>query len=561
MKFMNTMYMLLLIILVSIIPIGKIIKAQVVFTPHEHSVYQFLERLDSREIIDFNSEVKPLSRIAIAELLRETALNRAKLNKLELEELDFYYREFALELGKSIRGSYFESNAIWREAKLKDERYWLYRYTDDNFKLRVKPVFGYGIKNVAGGESYIRWPGFHLWGYGSDWFGASFEYVDFGEGGDHTDSKKSFSPETGAFINNRTGNTFEYSDLKGSATVSWDWGYISIIKDYQTWGNAQFGQIILSDKAPSFAQVRFYAKPVDWFRFYYFQGWLNSLILDSSAVFISHPESLDPEIIIPYKDKYIVANLVSFSLTDYLDFSVGNAFVYGPNFRIETMIPFMYYKALDHNTGRIQGDNGNGMVFSDFKFQPFDNFKLYGSGFIDVINFRDLLKGELDTQWLAFSVGLKKYNLFANFLDISMEYTRINPWIYENINDLASYKHLGYQLGHWIGQNADIFRLQINYSFLRGLRHFLFFESTRKAAPQDIAFAYSLINTNEVSFLDRLLRRDKRIGLQTEYEPYHELKFKGYLEYSEITDNTRELAPEYLLGKKFSFALMLSYGI
>jgi len=317
----------------------------------------------------------------IAQLLLRIEDSRDKLNPLELQELRFFREEFALEVTKSqshevttgevtesqsheVTGEVTESQShevaslilpstsrrgVGGEVEegsrgevLEKERWWLFAYTDDQFALRVSPLAGYGVRSVAGETNTIRWPGLKFFGYGGDWFGASFEYVDFGETGSNTDRNKRFSPITGAYVNLQSGSTFEYSDVKGSVSFSWKWGNISIIKDYQTWGHGQFGQVILSTKAPSFTQIRFHANPVSWFRFNYFQGWVNSLIYDSSAAVWSHTESVSPTRIIPYKDKYVVANLATFSVMDELDLSIGNAFVYGPNFRFETLIPFLY---------------------------------------------------------------------------------------------------------------------------------------------------------------------------------------------------------------------------
>ena len=598
--------------------------AQTVFTRVDHPVYGLLSRLDARQIIRFNSEVLPLSRMEIARLLLQIESSRDKLNPLEVQELRFFGEEFALETYRAQKTTehteftekgleFGEGNKTTEPTELTEkiledadtrrlyrltqreeslafshqtsnfkpqtsnlsvssvssvvyndfytpERFWVFAYTDDQFALRVTPLAGYGVRSVAGETNTIRWPGVKFFGYGGDWFGASFEYVDFGETGSNTDKNKKFSPVTGAYVNNTTGSTFEYSDVKGSVSASWKWGSISIIKDYQTWGHGQFGQIIMSTKAPSFTQIRFHANPVSWFRFNYFQGWVNSLIYDSSAAFWSHTESMNPSRIVPYKDKYIVANLATVSVIDELDLSLGNAFVYGPNFRFETLIPFLYYKVMDHNTGRIAADDGNGMIFSDFKVRFPKDYLFYGSTYIDVINFRDLLNGRFDNQWLAFTIGAKRFNLFIPNLDVSLEYTRVNPWNYENRNDLASYKHLGYQLGHWIGQNADQLRFQVNYSHIRGLRHFAYLEWVRKGIEADIAIAYNSKKYGTISFLQGPLRKDFRLGLETTWEPYHDAKLRGYYELSIISDEDPVRTPKYLRGTQHSFGLIVSYG-
>lgn len=537
------------------------LNAQQVFLRYDHPIHEFLERLDARSIIKFNSEVKPISRRMAAEYLSELEKYIFELNSLEKDEFLFWKSEFANELGMSRKGGSLEWNPFNIDSMGKQERTFMYSYSDENFVLRIKPVVGFGQRYISGESNRIRWPGINFYGYASDWLGASFEYVDFGESGKNVDVKKKFSPLSGAFINNQVSNTYEYSDVKGSLTFSWDWGYLSIIKDYQTWGQGRYGQVILSNKAPSFAQVRLYVIPVPWFRFYYYQGWLNSQIKDSANAYYTHIGSPISEPVIPFRDKYIVSNLASFSVLPILDISVGNAFVYGPNFRIETLIPIMYYKALDHNTGRIAGDDGNGMLFADYKLRFPRNTVFYASFYIDVINFRDLLNGRTDNQWVAFTLGGKRFDVLFENMDINIEYTRMNPWVYENRNQLTDYKHLNYQLGHWLGQNADQFRVQFNFSHLRGLKYKLYYERIRKGLEADIARAYKPEKYGVVNFLESPVRNDNRLGIDITYEWIHDLKSRLYFEYSDISDEDAARTPKYLLGKVTSFGVILSYGL
>ncbi|GAB1443523.1 hypothetical protein MASR2M39_23640 [Ignavibacteriales bacterium] len=71
------------------------------------------------------------------------------------------------------------------------------------------------------------------------------------------------------------------------------------------------------------------------------------------------------------------------------------------------------------------------MIFSDFKCASqrlsFLRLHLYRYD-----HFSNLLNGKFDNQWLAFTVGAKRFNLFIPNLDVSIEYSRVNPWNYEN---------------------------------------------------------------------------------------------------------------------------------
>ncbi|MBK8663090.1 MAG: hypothetical protein IPN18_15340 [Ignavibacteriales bacterium] len=88
---------LIRIFVVAVMLVGGLF-AQTVFTRVDHPVYGLLSRLDARQIIDFNSEVLPLSRMEVAQLLLQIESSRDKLNPLELQELRFFREEFALEV-------------------------------------------------------------------------------------------------------------------------------------------------------------------------------------------------------------------------------------------------------------------------------------------------------------------------------------------------------------------------------------------------------------------------------------------------------------------------------
>ncbi len=166
-------------------------------------------------------------------------------------------------------------------------------------------------------------------------------YRDKGEFGDNVDKDKSFSPQTGANYKGAP-NGIEYNDVKGSLTFDWNWGSVSIIKDYFNWGHGNFGQLILSSKPPDYPRIELHLKPTDWIRFSYIHGWLNSLVIDSSSIQYEHAGSLDPRIKESFINKYIAANLLTITPLSGLDISVGNSFVYSGDLRPEMFIPFLF---------------------------------------------------------------------------------------------------------------------------------------------------------------------------------------------------------------------------
>lgn len=518
-----------------------VIYGQVIYTPVSSSVYNFLERASLKKIIEYHDEVKPLSRKNIAFYLQVINKNSADLNPVEKDELVWFVEEYAYELKQNDK-----------------ERYFLYKYTDSLFSIRISPNFGYGINYTAGKPNRIRWPGLTLYGQYSDNFGAFFEYKDVGEYGDNFDLTKKFSPATGANYFSEP-NGIEHSDIRGSISLNWSWGSVSLLKDYNNWGHGKFGQLILSSKAPSFPHIQLMLQPAKWLRFYYLHGWLNSMVLDSNNAFLTHQESIQPNLHLPLVNKYIAANLLSVTPWEWMDFSIGNSFVYSGELRPEAFIPFMYYKGMDHDLGRQGFDDGNGMIYTDVKFNYWKNVELYGTLLIDVLELRDILKNKWYTSWFGYTLGGKLIDVGIDNLDLSVEYTKLDPWVYENRDATVSYKHLGYPLGDWLGQNAEQFRIQFDYIPLRGLNLNLWSEWIRKGGLKDIYYAY--VDILNLPFLYSPLRKDFRLGFEASYEIYHDLFTHLSCEFSDVSDQDPLRTPNWQLGKISSFGFSIYYGL
>ena len=160
---------------------------------------------------------------------------------------------------------------------------------------------------------------------------------------------------------------------------------------------------------------------------------------------------------------------------------------------------------------------------------------------------------------MGYTFGSKIVDYPIKNSSIDIEYTKIDPWVYEHKDITTTYKHIGYNLGHWIGQNADQIKIQFNYYFLRSLKASFFAERIRKGGLKDIYYAYK---TTEIQpFLYSPVRKDYLYGLNVTYNPLHDVFLKGKFQYSDISDEDITRTPSFLLGKHFSFNVSLSYGM
>src|SRR3989339_1327092 len=632
-KILKHTFLILILVFIS-----AILNAQVVYVSVDNGVYAFLERLSLKQIIKLDDEVKPYSRVYVAQKLSDIKKQNEKLNNVETDELAFYLQEYKYEYEKlglrqaqtdnrqaqtdnrqaqtdnrqaqtdnrqaqtdnrqaqtdnrqaqtdnrqaqtdnrqaqtdnrQARTDNRQAQTDNRQARTDNRqartdnyaitsRWFIYSYEDSLFNLKLSPIAGYGISTTGKYSGHTRWVGASVFATYSDWFGLNFSIRDKGEFGGNVDRNKYFSPLSGAWYKGAP-NGIEYSDLRGGINFNWDWGSISLIKENIQWGHGKFGQLILSAKPPSYPHIRFSIKPTEWLRFTYIHGWLNSLVKDSANFYYTYPGTISQQLVESYIPKYIAANLITVSPLNWLDVSAGNAIIYSGDLRPEFFIPFMFYKFLDHNTGRGNVNDGNGMMYFDVSVRYPANFQFYSTAFIDVTEVRNILSNDFKNTWVGFTVGGKSVNALIDNLDITIEYTRLNPWVYEHKDEVTTYKHIKYYLGNWLGQNADQLRLQFDYQLLRGLKFKAFAERIRKGGLNEIYFAYKEYDTKIFPFLYSPLRKENRIGLDITYEYMHDLFLRGTFTYSDIDDTDIIRTQQFLLGKKSSFSLSLYYGL
>ncbi len=314
-----------------------------------------------------------------------------------------------------------------------------------------------------------------FFGYaGSNW-GFSMSFNDNEETGRYIDSTRLFSPAPGFNLTKRGKNSIQYDDVQGDVTYSWNSGSISAGKYYLNWGSGKGGQLILSDKAPSFPLIQFEFSPVSWLRFTYFHGWLKSNVVDSSSIratAVIGRENIDE---VP---KFIAAHMLSFYPNDEFTFSIGESIVYSDRLQPVYFIPVLFFRVADHylSSKDTHSSSGNAQMFADASYKNLAlRTKFYGTFFIDELSLESVFKGG-NLSAIAFTLGFESVDPIIKNSSFVLEYTRINPFVYMNSNDAQLYTNNGYQLGHWIGSNG----YQVYASYKQSIRKGVLFSIIRK---------------------------------------------------------------------------------
>jgi hypothetical protein len=539
------------------------LKAQIVYEPLDRDVYSFLERLSLKGIIEYNDLIKPLPRKYIAEKILEAEKKINELTGLEKKELKFFKKDYFIEINGFDKKnedkqylSYFKRDAAgrWR----------LFSYSDSIFKLNVNPILGYQISYPGKDRNFHSWMGIQGYGYLSDIIGFSMDFRTNNEHGTNIDYQKRFTPETGIIpAVYYPGNDIDYSEVKSMLSFDWKWGSAVVAKDFIEYGYAKSGNLVLSNKAPSFPYIRLQLNPVKWFSFYYFHAFLNSDVIDSAQL-AQYKRDI-------YINKYFAWHSIVITPTKGLDVSLGESVVYSDKLELVYLMPFMFYYYADDflsNRHDKPGDANSQIFLSVSSKDHIKNTHLYGTLFIDELTLTGIHgtlfvdggtiqnaftdKG-VRTQ-LGFTLGASVADIPFDDLTLTAEYTRINPFVYGHHDPAQTYTNSSYLMGHWMGQNSDLVYGSLNYRILRGLQLTAWGEYIRKGSS-----SYELQYADfQPEFLFGLKNYYKYFGVDLKYELAHELNFELRYKWSSISNE--ETAGSFMYDQQNEISVSAYYG-
>ena len=434
-------------------------------------------------------------------------------------------------------------------------RWRMFQYQDNLFKLNASPILGYEVGTRDGAKYSHRWDGVSLYGYLSDDIGFNFWFRDNSEDGTTIDKTKSFTPHTGVIISKADANNIQYDEINANIAYNWKWGDISIGKDYMNWGYGQSGLLVLSDKAPSFPFIRLDIQPTKWLRFNYFHAWLASDVIDSTSLFSTFRPGIYQE---QYRAKYLASHTLIITPTDGLDISLGESIIYSDNLQIAYLIPIMFFRAADHYLSHNNNNaGGNSQFFLGVSSRnEIKNTHLYGTLFIDEITIEGLFNPQTQRNQFGFTLGGSVTDLPIDNLTLTAEFTKIFPYVYTHYIPTETYQSSGYVMGDWIGNNADLVYGALNYHFLRGLQATLWGQYIRKGGQGPESGQYE---QPQPPFLYGLRTNYTYFGAEVKYEITNELFAR--LQYQTTNVSAQQTNLRFNDNRLNEFYVALYYGI
>lgn len=526
--------------------------AQVVWDSPSNPVLQFLSRQAQKGNIKIDDFILPLSRKTIAAKLQYLTDSVQTLSATERSELEFYKIEYS-EFNVGIRDS---------TTFLRKDQYGRLRFltvNSKNFLVRGDPVIGLETYQGSGKSIFKNSGGLQFWGHAGRNISFQAYFADITESGTLIDTLKQFTNETGIV---RTVNikpdskTLNYSEIKGHVTYSGSNFSISLGKDQILWGYGENGRLIMSDKSPSYPYLRLDYQPLKWLKFHYAHAWLQSGIIDSARTY-SKDNNVYGDVRELYVPKFMATHSLNFFPLKGVSLSIGESMVYSDRLDIGYLIPVMFFKAYDQSASRYKISTGsNGQFF--FQASSRDNIPnthIYGSLFIDEIRVSEVFNKAKSRNQTGFNIGASVTDAFVNYLTLGLEYTRINPFVYQNLIPAQAYTNQNYLMGDWIGQNADRLTAWVKYTPLPRLNTSIQLNYIRKGEDGSIEDQYYA--EPQPAFMTGPVTKQKQLLFQVKYEIIHQLRVYG--SYMKQAGIIRPILQPRALANEFRFGI--SYGL
>jgi hypothetical protein len=338
-------------------------------------------------------------------------------------------------------------------------------YRDSLVGFSLRPIWGIEYFIQSNESAFHRWGGVEAFGYFSKNLSGWVSLRDNHENILLTDPSY-FNQRLGSPRKGSVKGGVDYSETRGGLAYSWKWGSVGIIKDQVVWGNNYNGANIFSGRVPSFAHIMLKLKPVKWFEFNYFHGWLVSDVVDSSRSYWDGDTYRE----VMY-NKFLAANMFTFTPFKNFNFSFGNSIVYSDmSVHAAYLVPFLFYKSVDHTLNSTNNYAGqNAQLFFDISSRNIKHLHLYFTLFVDEFSITRVTNSE-EHNFLSYKGGFRLSNWPLHDLIFTGEITYTLPMTYQHRISTTTFESNNYNLGHYMRDNSMDLFFQLTYKPIRGLR-------------------------------------------------------------------------------------------
>ena len=575
-------------------------------------LYDFLDELLTDGVVVHQTAVRPYTRAQVAKMLTEAQAADTLLNVRQKKELAFYLNKFALERDTMVSNYVQYTDHSTYNLSLADPQF-SYRSKNSMFKMRLRPILGGNFIMSKKGVIFHRWYGAELqmdiakhlsiWGslrdnsWSGDWLSKMYFPTDddrrlgarihYGA----SQVQPALMPIAGVQYKEASYGG-DFSDSKGGISLYAWWGSISLQRENIRWGDAYHASNILSGRAPAAPMISLQLTPCKWFQFDYFHAWLVSNVLDSTYYYLENTTNKGVQVK-NYRpmNKFMAANMFTFTPIKQLSFSIGNSIIYAEQtIQATYLIPIAFYKSLDHLlTKGVYTQNQNSQAFASVSVRPVEHLHVYGSFYLDEFSLKRLKPSNKENNPISYLVGFNWSGWPIKGLSLKGELVRSYIACYTHSIDALTWQSNSFDMGHYLGDNAQSIYAELAYRPIRGLLVKMSYTHDTKynsyAYLRNYRDANGVIRDGGISEtlaqkpFDHAIFRNEVVRLDGVYEVHPNMYLTLALEYNNARafDNQKTDAlpsedignaqyyldkymPLYYQGKNFTVSAAFSFG-
>lgn len=530
-------------------------RAQAIPVPMQYTeVYDYIDELITDGVITRQTAVRPYTRKQVADMLVEAQQADSILNRRQKKDLAFYLNVFALERDTISTNFVQYTDRRTFNLSLANPQF-SYLTKNKLFKMSIEPILGMDLYGSKRGLIIKRWWGADLkmdiahhvsiWGSLRDIsYNGTAALSDKYFANDYAkiDGAKITKP---GYLNNLAGVQYkeanyggDFSDSKGGISLySW-WGSIALQRENIRWGDSYHCSNILSGRNPAVPMLSLQLTPCRWFQFDYFHAWLVSNVLDSTNYYVENTTTGGTYKHYRPANKFMAANMFTFIPIKYVSFSFGNSVVYAErNVQAAYFIPFAFYKSLDHLlTKGLSVENQNSQLFGSLSVRPWDHIQLYTSIYVDEFKLARLKKSNPENNLVSYLVGFNWSGWPLTGLSLKGEFMRSYIACYTHSINVLTWASNGYNMGHYMGDNAQSIYVELAYRPIRGMRLKLTYTNDTKFN----SYAYlrrggkdgGISQTIAQKPFDKAIYRNDEVALDGIYEVHPNMYLRVNLTYN-----------------------------
>jgi hypothetical protein len=537
-----------------LVVIPMIAHAQSEYVPSDNGVYNFLERMETLQIIpDYNSFDIPKTRREISDYIRTVINSEPLLDKADKEFLNDLKTEFEYELYGTFNESEKLVDGEGYDFLSQKQKYFYYYNDPEKINLFIN-LTGEGnlllkndIRNDHNRSAFLGIIGGEIRGTILNKFGLFIKGTDGNVFGSREAAYLKPDLQYNYKLNENPGETF-FDETQGYITA--DFGLVRF-KYGRDRMNIGYGtdKIILGNSAPLFDYLGMNIK-YKFFSYSFFHGQLLGREYYDQDSVTGGVHVVD--------SKYMAYHRIAFDISKHLNIGAGEVVVYGERpVDLSYLNPFSFYKSVEHSNR----DRDNAMLFFDINNKSIEGIKFYGSFLIDDITF-----GKLGTGWWGnqtiIDAGVNS-QIFYKYLPlgINLQYTKIDPYVYTHRLIRNNYTSFGYSLSSFNEPNSELFLTEINYRFSGRFRLSLLYNykihganplnadgSVGQNVGGDINLGHRTFDSEHVKFLDGHKEYSRYYTLTMIYEPVNEYFITLSLNYiNETLQTTANEMANFLL--------------